>query len=69
MVVFSYLGIYCTFLSTQVESKLVSALFGVTAFSSIWSILEVIKQEKRVAKGWFPRNPKKDKKTINGEKK
>ena len=31
---------------------------GVVAFSCFWSILELYEQEKRVARGWFPRNPK-----------
>ncbi len=35
-----------------------SSLFGVTAFSCFWSIGEVRQQEKRVRKGWFPRNPR-----------
>ena len=35
-----------------------STLLGVTAFSSLWSILELFKQRKRVEKGWFPVNPK-----------
>lgn len=30
----------------------------IIAFSSFWSIGEVIKQRKRVLKGWFPKNPK-----------
>jgi len=55
-------GICCIFLSVLVDSRLASALLGVTAFSCLWSILEVIEQEKRVAKGWFPRNPKRDNK-------
>ena len=33
-------------------------VFLVTAFSCFWSILELYEQEKRVDKGWFPRNPK-----------
>ena len=28
------------------------------AFSSFWSILELFQQEKRVERGWFPKNPK-----------
>ena len=34
-----------------------SVISGVVAFSSIWSILELFQQEKRVKKGWFPENP------------
>ena len=36
----------------------ISSLLGVFAFSSFWSIKEIFEQEKRVQKGWFPKNPK-----------
>ena len=35
-----------------------SSLCGVFAFSSFWSIGEIFEQRKRVARGWFPKNPK-----------
>lgn len=35
-----------------------SAVLGVTAFSSYWTILEIFEQRERVRKGWFPSNPK-----------
>ena len=35
-----------------------SAVLGVTAFSSYWTILEIFEQRERVRKGWFPKNPK-----------
>lgn len=35
-----------------------STLLGVLAFTCLWSILEISEQEQRVAKGWFPANPK-----------
>ena len=35
-----------------------SVILGVIAFSSFWSILELFQQEKRVQRGWFPKNPK-----------
>jgi hypothetical protein len=41
-----------------IESILISAICGVFAFSSFWSIKEVFEQEERVLKGWFPKNPK-----------
>lgn len=55
---FLLLGIACIVLSCMVEMVLWSALLGVTAFSSFWSILEIFEQQKRVQKGWFPRNPR-----------
>ncbi len=56
---FLLLGLVSILLSVMVDSQLASTLLGVTAFSSLWSILEVFQQKKRVDKGWFPRNPKK----------
>lgn len=40
------------------ENSYLSIMLGIIAFSSFWSIGEVIKQRKRVLKGWFPKNPK-----------
>jgi hypothetical protein len=34
-----------------------SALLGITGFTCFWSIKELFDQEKRVERGWFPRNP------------
>ena len=44
--------------SLFISNIIVSTLVGVVAFSCFWSILELYEQEKRVARGWFPRNPK-----------
>lgn len=43
--------------SLLVESIVVSTLMGVVAFSSFWSILELVHQRRRVEKGWFPQGP------------
>ena len=40
------------------EGLVVSAILGVVSFSCFWSILEVNHQTRRVEKGWFPMNPK-----------
>ena len=47
-----------TVASLLIESVFVSAICGVFAFSSFWTIKEVFEQEERVLKGWFPKNPK-----------
>ena len=62
--VFLLAGIVCLILTRFTDSKFLSAIIGVIAFSSFWSILELFEQEKRVAKGWFPANPKKKGKQI-----
>lgn len=57
-VIFLVLGVGATLLSLCLEHILWSAIAGVFAFSSFWTIKEVFEQEERVRKGWFPRNPK-----------
>ncbi len=51
-------GILFGVASLLVGNVLASSLLGVASFSSFWGILEVRQQERRVKKGWFPRNPK-----------
>lgn len=60
--VFLLLGIGGLIASLCTEDILLSALLGVFAFSSFWTIKELFEQEERVEKGWFPRNPKRRKK-------
>ena len=55
---FLVLGVLCIGGSLLVESTILSTVLGVTAFSSLWSILELFKQRRRVEKGWYPKNPK-----------
>ncbi len=54
---FLVLGLAFAAISLFVESTIVSSLLGAVAFSCFWSINEVIKQEQRVLRGWFPENP------------
>lgn len=56
--VFLVLGIFGTVGALLIADIFWSALCGVFAFSSFWTIKEVFEQEERVHKGWFPRNPK-----------
>ena len=44
--------------SLFVANTVVSTILGAAAFSCFWGIHEIITQEKRVLKGWFPENPK-----------
>ncbi len=56
---FLLLGVVTLGLSLLFADCLIaSALLGVTGFSSLWSILEVFEQRKRVQKGWFPKREK-----------
>jgi hypothetical protein len=55
---FLIVGLVCLVLSTQINNTLGAAVAGIFGFASIWSIHELIEQEERVRKGWFPANPK-----------
>lgn len=55
---FLFIGIAAVVGSLLVSNTYLSIFLGIFAFSSFWGIGEVIKQEKRVLKGWFPENPK-----------
>ena len=44
--------------SVFVVDILLSSLIAVAGISFLWSIGEIIQQEERVRKGWFPKNPK-----------
>lgn len=50
-------GIIFGAISLIVNNLILSTILGVTAFSSFWSILELIHQKERVRKGWFPEGP------------
>ena len=50
-------GIIFGAISLIVNNLILSTILGVTAFSSFWSILELVHQKERVRKGWFPEGP------------
>ena len=51
-------GVICTVISLIVDNYIASTIIAAFAFSCFWGIHEVIQQEKRVLRGWFPENPK-----------
>lgn len=55
--IFALAGVAFAVLSMLVADIVVSTVFGVIAFSSFWSILELVHQHERVRKGWFPEGP------------
>lgn len=58
---FLLLGVGGIAVTMLVDNVFWSSLAGVFAFSSFWTIGELFQQEKRVARGWFPANPKRRK--------
>ncbi|MCF8335161.1 MAG: DUF4491 family protein [Bacteroidales bacterium] len=59
---FLIIGLIFIILSLILESFIVSSISGILGFTFLWGIGEIIEQEKRVEKGWFPKNPKRGKK-------
>jgi hypothetical protein len=57
--IFLVAGILLIGLSIFINDTALSAIVGVTGFTCLWSIHEIIEQEERVKKGWFPQNPNK----------
>ena len=57
--VFLLLGLLGVAASLFIQSIMISALCGVFALYSFWTIKELFEQEERVRKGWFPKNPNK----------
>lgn len=55
---FLILGIAALAASIAVDDVLWSSVLGVFAFSSFWTIKEIFEQRDRVARGWFPDNPR-----------
>lgn len=56
--VFLLVGISGVVLSLLVNNLLVSAILAIFGFAGLWGIHEVIEQEERVNKGWYPRKHK-----------
>ena len=61
--VFLVMGIAAAIGSIAVHDILWSTVLAVWSASSFWSIGELFAQRKRVAKGWFPANPKRRRKS------
>ena len=65
--VFLLVGILCMILSVRMQEILWSVSLGVLGVSCFWSIKELKEQEKRVAKGWFPKRKVDSTKEESGE--
>ncbi len=59
--VFLLAGLGFVVASLFVANPIGSALLGAVGCSCLWSIGELKQQTKRVARGWFPDNPKRKK--------
>lgn len=59
--VFALVGILMLVGSLLIKNIYISVILGVISFSCFWSILELFEQQKRVERGWFPKNTKRKK--------
>lgn len=59
---FLIMGIVSIVGALFVNNIILSSVLGVTGASFLWSIGELFEQKKRVDKGWFPANPKRENK-------
>ena len=60
--VFLVMGLMSIVGSVLVHDLFFSTLLAVWGASSLWSIGELFHQRKRVERGWFPANPKRQRK-------
>jgi len=58
-IAFLLLGICGISVSLFLNNFVLSTISGIVGFSFLWGIGEVIEQEKRVEKGWFPKKKRK----------
>lgn len=61
---FLVIGLLSVVLSFFISQMLLSGILSILGFSYLWGIQEVIEQEERVKKGWFPQNPKRKVKKV-----
>ena len=61
-------GILCIVLSTSAAHVEGRCLLAILGFTLLWSIKELFEQERRVEKGWFPRNEKRRHKPSDAQK-
>lgn len=59
--VFLVAGVTFIVASLFTANDVLSPILGVVGCSCLWSILELFEQKKRVERGWFPMNPKREK--------
>ena len=57
-VLFLVIGLAAIVFAIQVDNLVGASLLSVLGFCYLWGIGEVVAQEKRVEKGWYPRNPR-----------
>lgn len=57
-IAFLVVGLLAICISFLLTNIITSAVVSIIGFNYLWGINEIIEQENRVNKGWFPKNPK-----------
>ena len=57
-IAFLVFGLICIGAAFFMINIMFSSIVAMLGFTYLWGINEVIEQEERVKKGWFPMNPK-----------
>ena len=56
---FLLVGVVGLVVSLLITNVIISAIISIFAFTFLWGIHEIIEQEERVKKGWFPKKKSK----------
>lgn len=56
--IFLLIGLVAMATALFIDNIIISSILGVLGASLLWGIGELFEQEKRVKRGWFPKNPK-----------
>ena len=59
-IAFLLFGVLCISASIFMINIILSSVVAMIGFTYLWGINEVIEQEERVKKGWFPKNPERN---------
>lgn len=57
-IVFLIVGLLSVAISFILTNIILSTIVAIIGFNYLWGVNEIIEQEQRVNKGWFPKNPK-----------
>lgn len=60
-IAFLIVGIASLAAALYISNLLAASVLSIFGLTLLWGIHEIIEQEERVAKGWFPENPKRKK--------
>jgi hypothetical protein len=57
-IVYLIVGLAAIVAALFIEDTIISSVVGVFGASALWGIGELFEQKKRVERGWFPKNPR-----------